>query len=440
MNVITHTEETLAAAAADLLQPPHFRSRRGRRSPGTSFRPHTGRWATWGRFILLAALVVLAPGAVKGAQQGPMPAAELRGDGLVDDTAALQKALDTRKSVYLGPGTYRITRPLRLPSGAMLTGSGKILVDFDSGKMDASNAALYGQGSDIRLEGISIAKRFRDGSYGVGVLIGGGSRNLVVRNLEISGYSARYGIHLVESENFEITGCYIHDFLVDTSADMILDSPAGIRITRCKDGILSNNRILRIEVGAQGYASVSPERPQYGRQGYQSDCLTVMQSQGITVVGNVLDTSGEGIDLLLSHDCAVSANRIHNIWLQGIKMLGVRYTSVTGNVLRACLQGIGLAEHVSLKTDCVGNTVTGNTILDSGAPGVFGTPSLVRQGLPGAFGIDLSDRCLDNLIAHNTILDTQAQKTMTHAVRQEKKLRNTIEANNTGGDEPQRTQ
>ncbi len=395
-----------------------------RTPPNRVHQPGSHR-AWWASLSLLAAVVV-AP--------VPAPAAGLRGDGLADDTAALQKALDTRKSLHLGPGRYRITRPLRLPAGAIVTGTGTLLVDFDSGKMDASNAALYGQGKDIRLEGITISKRFRDGSYGVGVLIGAGSRNVVIRNLEISGYSARYGIHLVETENFEITGCYIHDFLMDTAADMILDSPAGIRITRCKDGILNSNRILRIEVGAQGYASLSPERPKYGRQGYQSDCITVMQSQAITVIGNVLDTSGEGIDLLLSSECAVSANRIHNIWLQGIKMLGVRYTSVTGNVLRACLQGIGLAEHVSMKTDCLGNTVTGNTILDSGAPGAFRVPDLMRRGLAGAFGIDLSDRCVDNLIAHNTILDTQAQKTMTHAVRQEKKLRNIIEGNNTGAE------
>ena len=356
---------------------------------------------------------------------------DLRGDGLADDTAALQNALNTRKSVALGPGSYRITRPLHLSSGAALIGSGKIIVDFDSEKMDESNAALYGQGQDIRVEGISIVKRFRDGSYGVGVLIATGSQNIVVRNVEISGYSARYGIHIVESENFEITGCYIHDFLMDTSADMIVDSPAGIRATRCKSGVISNNRILRIEVGEKGYTSVSPLRVAYGRQTYQSDCLTIMQCRRITVVGNVLETSGEGIDLLLSQDCVVSANSICNIWFQGIKMLGVRFTSVTGNVLRDCLQGIGLAEHLALKTDCVGNTITANTILDSGAPGTFRVPSRVREGLADAIGIDLNGRCLDNVVAQNTILDTQPKKTMALAIRQNQKIRNVVEGNNT---------
>jgi len=123
------------------------------RTPLNQVHQSGGRRTSWAWVSLLAALVA-APGPVKGAPPGrrPAPAAELRGDGLADDTAALQRALDTRKSVHLGPGRYRITRPLRLPAGASLTGSGALLVDFDSGKMDASNAALYGQGPDIRVE------------------------------------------------------------------------------------------------------------------------------------------------------------------------------------------------------------------------------------------------------------------------------------------------
>lgn len=383
-------------------------------------------------WVLLIGLLLVAQAALCAPlSPDKMPQMDaLRGDGLADDTAALQNALDTRKSVALAPGSYRITRPLHLSSGAALIGSGKIIVDFDSEKMDESNAALYGQGQDIRVEGISIVKRFRDGSYGVGVLIAAGSQNIVVRNVEISGYSARYGIHVVESENFEITGCYIHDFLMDTSADMIVDSPAGIRATRCKSGVISNNRILRIEVGERDYTSVSPLRAAYGRQTYQSDCLTIMQCRAITLVGNVLETSGEGIDLLLSQECTVNANSIGNIWFQGIKMLGVRFTSVSGNVLRDCLQGIGLAEHAALKTDCVGNTVTSNTILDSGASGTFRVPSRVREGLANAIGVDLKGRCLDNVVAHNTILDTQPKKTMITAIRQDQKLHNVVEGNN----------
>ena len=299
--------------------------------------------------------------------------------------------------------------------------------------MDASNAAIFAGGAGIRIEGVTLAKRFLDGSYGVGVLIAPGSRNVTLRNLEIHGYSARYGIHIVESENFEISGCVIRDFLMDTVADMILDSPAGIRVTRSRNGIISGNRILRIEVGPRGYASISPVRPGYGRQTYQSDHLTVMQCRSVAIVGNVLDTSGEGIDLLLSRECTVSANTIGNIWFQGIKMLGVRYCSVTGNVIRDCLQGIGLAGHAAMKTDCVGSTVTGNTILNPGAPGVFSVPAKERAGLGGAFGIEITGCCRDNVVSHNVVLDTQEKKTMALPIHQElEQQRNRVEGNGAG--------
>lgn len=377
--------------------------------------------------LILATLFLSLSNALCGAQ-----AIVLHGDGIADDTDALQKALDMQKTVSLAPGTYRITHTVHIPPGGALLGSGTLLVDFDSEKMDGSNVALQARGQDIRLEGITIRKRFRDGSYGIGVLIDSGSKNVTLRHLEISGYSARYGIHLVETESFEIGGCYIHDFQMDTVADMILDSPAGIRLTRCREGVVSNNRVQRIEVGAKGYVSVSPVRPAYGQQGYQSDCMTIMQCRAITVTGNVLDTSGEAIDLLLSEYCTVNANTIRSIWFQGIKMLGVRYSAVTGNVMRDCLEGIGLAEHAAFKTECVGNTVIGNTILDSGSPGDFHLPIRLRDGLAGAFGIEMSGRCHENIVAHNTILDTQPQKTMKLPIHQDLKLPNVIEGNNIG--------
>lgn len=47
-----------------------------------------------------------------------------KGDGLVDDTQAFQKALTAHKAVYVPEGTYRITATLVLAEGQSLTGSG----------------------------------------------------------------------------------------------------------------------------------------------------------------------------------------------------------------------------------------------------------------------------------------------------------------------------
>ncbi len=337
------------------------------------------------------------------------------GDGTTDDTAALQSAIDSQQAVTLPHGTFRITSRLNLPAGTVVTGPATVLHDFDAspppGAPSSNDVALYVSGSDVRLEGFTIAKTFLDGSYSVGILASNVS-DLTIKDLDISGYSARYGIHIVESEDFEVTGCYIHDFMANTTTDMIADSPAGLRVTRSKQGLVSNNRIVRIEVGEVGLESISPLVPDYGPQGYQSDCMTIMQSEHIAVNGNVCLTSGEAIDMLLSKSCTVSNNVLSDIWFQGVKMLGVSYCTVSENFISDCYQGIGLVSHPNFNAEASGNTVNGNVLRDIGSPGSFGVPGPGRVPFSSVYGILLHDEdCRFNVVTDNVIIDTQEIKT-----------------------------
>jgi parallel beta-helix repeat protein len=335
-------------------------------------------------------------------------------DGARDATPALQAALQ-HGIVTLPPGTYRITRPLEVRSNQGIIGPGVLLIDFDSKKPDATNAALHAEGTNLRFEGFTIQKKFVDGSYGVGILAASGSKNIVIRNLDISGYSARYGIHLQEVENFEITSCYIHDFMVNVAADMIEDSPAGIRVTRCKWGVVSNNRLSRIEVGPEGLLSISPFRPAYGPQKYQSDHMTIMQSAYVSITGNVMQVSGEGIDMLLSSYCTLSGNIIRDIWNQGVKMLGVSHCTVTGNSLLDCFQGVGLDGHKQLGQPATGNVVTGNSILfntDVAGAGKLFTSKVNNKDI---YGVQFRVESFGNLVANNVIQDLSSTSTVLRA-------------------------
>ena len=336
------------------------------------------------------------------------------GDGVADDSAALQSALNTGKVVQLPSAKYRLTQQLTIPQGGGLSGPGILLVTADIGR------ALFTQADHVTLDGFEIRKTFVDGSYGVGIAAENVSQ-LTIRNVEISGYSARYGIHIVESDDFEVTGCYIHDFMMNTTADMIQDSPAGLRITRSGHGIVSNNRIERIEVGPVGRASISPLVPSYGPQKYQSDCITLQQSHHVVVSNNLLVTSGEGLDMLLSQSCTATNNVISDIWFQGIKMLGVSFCAVNGNFLSDCYQGIGLAAHPAFNAEASANTVNGNVLRDIGSPGSFGEASSIRsQEIPnGIHGILLASPqgCRRNIITDNVIVDTQLVKTTESGVK-----------------------
>lgn len=354
------------------------------------------------------------------------------GDGVRDDTRSVQEAIDRHDHVMLPSGTYRITSHLRLRSGVTVSGPGVLLVDFDiplDATNSSNNAALYGNGLDnVLLEGFSIRKSFVDGSLASGIVIDNSS-NIVMRRLQISGYSARYGIHLIESDNFEISSCYIHDFMVNTATDMIRDSPAGLRVTRSSNGTIANNRILNIENGPEGRAALSPFVPDYGPQGYQADGMTVMDSRYISIVDNVIRNSGEGLDLLVSTSLTVTSNVIRDIWFQGIKMMGTQYSAVSDNVIEDAYQGIGLAYNPVMDKQSDGNTITGNIIRGIGSQGLFDIPGKGRVPYHDCYGIDVPDQSVNNVIAGNVIVDTQETRTMAWGIMVTSAEHNSISGN-----------
>ena len=386
------------------------------------------------RSLLLFVIVAICQPAVHAGQVDLASVA----DGKADATLAIQKSIDRDRIAALPAGQYRITAPLRFESNQGLIGPGTLIVDFDTLKHDDhetdlssdSNVALLAKGENLRFEGFTLRKKFIDGSYGIGILVESGSRNIIVRDVDISGYSARYGIHLVEVEDFEISNCFIHDFMFDADTDMIRDSPAGLRVTRSSRGVISNNRIMRIEVGAHGFESVSPLVPKYGRQGYQSDHMTIMQCKQVAITGNTMETSGEGIDMLLSSECTLTGNVIRDIFFQGIKMLGVSKCSLTGNQLSQCHQGIGLATHQGVQYECDYNTITGNTILFTDRSDSFTPADGKRKWVSGlSCGIQLDGTANHNLIVGNIIADLREKPVMDRAIVKNAEKSNVVENN-----------
>ena len=342
----------------------------------------------------------------ESAQTGPILAPPEQGDATPVIAAALQKFGTVR---LMDGATFRLGSSVRLASGQGLVGNAILVPDFDHPvESGMANAAILIAGNDVRVEGLTIRKPFKDGSYGIGVAVSG-RKNITLRNLEITGYSARYGILAFESSELEISGCTVRDFMMNASSDMISDSPAGVCLKRCTNAIVSNNRVFRIEAGPQGRESVSPLSPNYGRQKYQPDHFYIGQCVAVSMVGNVMETSGEGIDVLLSSNCTISGNVIRDIWFQGVKMLGVSSTTVDGNFISDCYQGVGLATHSRFNAECENNVITDNVILNTGSPGSFGIPGPGRVKFGTTAGIDLHDTSRNNIIANNLIRNTSAE-------------------------------
>ncbi|MCA9433780.1 MAG: right-handed parallel beta-helix repeat-containing protein, partial [Candidatus Omnitrophica bacterium] len=263
---------------------------------------------------------------------------------------------------------YRIAVGLDLPEGSNLIGPGTLLADFDTGDSSHLNTAIRLNGDNIRVENLAIEKTFTDGSQGSGISALG-IQNLVLESVEISGYSKGAGIQVQGCTRFEVRECRVHDFLLNSTEELTGDDPAGIRILGSTDGIVSENRIDRIEIG--------PNRR--GVSGYPAANLSLQTSSRVAVIGNHLQTSGVGIDLATIENSVVSANVIADQWSEGIRATATKFCAITGNHLTDQFQGIALR----------GGDIADST--DEGCEPVESLPPIAIQGIVGSVEGGLED-------------------------------------------------
>jgi hypothetical protein len=122
--------------------------------------------------LTLLAAVLLAPLAAPAQQTSTLPTVNPVGDGIHDDTAAIQALLDSRRAlVYLPapPKHYLISQPLRIHSNQTLQldhftvirlkdGSDCVMITNDDHERGNENIALVGGVWDMHNEGQSLAE------------------------------------------------------------------------------------------------------------------------------------------------------------------------------------------------------------------------------------------------------------------------------------------
>lgn len=98
------------------------------------------------------------------------------GDGIVDDTVALNTALEENNAVFLPPGTYRTTAPVVVPYGRMLFGAGDVSViqarDFPYDEIEQPTYPSTFNAVEI-VEGYSIVKDLRVVGGASGIMLYG---------------------------------------------------------------------------------------------------------------------------------------------------------------------------------------------------------------------------------------------------------------------------
>lgn len=162
--------------------------------------------------ITLALLLACLPGPARA--DGPCSAADFgaRGDGLADDRAAIQAALDACPEVTLPPGRYRVTQgagayAIRVDAGRTLRGAGDASTLIQAAGAGPSVRVLHVAGAgaivtDLALEGDRTQKDADEHRAGIFVT-----------------HASRVTIRRVTARGFSGDGIYIHlgsdDVLID---------------------------------------------------------------------------------------------------------------------------------------------------------------------------------------------------------------------------------
>lgn len=281
------------------------------------------------------------------------------GDGIADDTSAIQDAIDSSLAVYFPEGVYKITQPVNLQSQSRLFGAG-----YKSRILETAGGIIVGTDlSDVIIENLQVEI---DASKSVATIIRlNNCDNSLVSGLSLVGLSsaATGTLSVFGGQNNlidSVVGLYAAIFLSANNGDVVSppaspnDWGRGNRITRCsvrlaaqgiaclwqQDVVVAFNTVsgsstafgcgILIEAGNNGAKVIGNVCNSNVRSGFYVEGAAPPYSvQGAQFIGNVANGNGEaGITLSTRY--------------KDIRVIGGTYNSNTGSFPGGDADGAGV--------------------------------------------------------------------------------------------------
>jgi len=203
------------------------------------------------------------------------------GDGVSDNTVALQAALNTGKQVYLPKEkTYAFGTRLTIPTGGGFIGGGKLLMLTGAGKFDSANYAdvkdrkigLWIENANDVVVQAHIALQPFTGTRTANAIYVFNSDNVDL-DVEISNFKeSEYGLIEWNGSDDGYINAYIHDSYTDTVDTALVRnaSPSmqltGLSVDNNRGASNLNSRRLQFDVRVKNIVMGPNARTRFGRQ------------------------------------------------------------------------------------------------------------------------------------------------------------------------------
>lgn len=333
-----------------------------------------------------------------------------RGNGVTDDTKAIQAAVNTAPVVHIPAGTYIVSDSIMLPAGCRIMGVGTASV---LRKRDERVGRVLVNGPDAST-GIVIERLTIDGARCGNAYVGGTDglfltrctgaivREVTVRNCLNDGIIIEYGI------GNSVTRCVAQD----NAKDGIYSS--GGRDITIADNRTAGNLVAGIAVAATAGGLVTRNRS----LGNRSDIMLARDSRSIRVTANdcrsptAFVVSGENLADQLLNSVTYPAKPVHRWdWLYGARSCTLDHNYFGGEVRLILFDDGVVSDNVCAGSQSQGlllqganrNRVIGNTISNWGT-GFYGIQlaSLnAVDGMPTSQGLPI--RSTNNIVTANRL-------------------------------------
>lgn len=307
------------------------------------------------------------------------------GDGVADDTEAVQGALDAAvgRALYLPPGNYSVTS-LQVPSNSSIYGAaGASRITFVSNGLSDNERMRLDGVSDVHLRDLIVSESGVTGRTGkYGTISSNGSVRITLENMEVDSGSSTC-VHCIGSSDVTVLGGRFHGSQAD-----------GLHFQRgCRRVSVIGAHVYDCADDCVGFVSHGFDVYGYVRDLIVSDCVLEDTTAG---------APGSGVAFIGGIGGVVHHNIIRATALAGVRVAPFFDASEGDAVVANLIVDANLIEDVGNYSGATAGVVKDGVFVTD-ARNVHITRNLVRR--PVGSGIVASGALIDCSIVENNVCD-----------------------------------